>query len=277
MLVNLKLIEAPQHLHRLIAKSTNTQAPLRAEDFISTDPVQIELQRQFDTVRPPWFYQVKRGEWARMIGSADKDRYRQDPGGYRWLKSKDVAQATVAFLGFPGEAKDKIRFFFNGKLSSTFGDLAYRDVYGEGVSAVQLLLPSVLYKKVSAEIDRDREDVDLRATGMTDWLEYARLHVLWLFGELIRSKYRLDRSLLQRDRTQSLLDTVGDWFPALYGVARAALDSSARDARERQAYRGHREFFRSPAYYQLILEKLPAALQFARLGSGFDPMARLPT
>jgi hypothetical protein len=274
VLVNLKLIECQQHFHRLIAETTNTQAPLRAEDFISTDVIQIDLQRQFGALSPPWFYQVKRSEWSRMIGGArQKERYIRDDGSYRWLKSKDVAQALVAFLGFPGEAKDKIRFFFEGNLSSELGEISYKNIYAEGVSAIQLLLPSLVYQKITAQIDHDTVNGGL-GVGF-DWLDYARLHLLWLIGELLRGTYQIHRTVpFPKARAQSLIESVEDWSIPLYQVARAAITNAVDQARQDSTYRGPREFFRSPANYRSMSEKLPLAMGFARQFA--DPLAKLP-
>ena len=65
VLVTVKLTECPEHFAERIASTTNTQAALRAEDFTSNEPVQIRIQREFSGMNPPWFYQVKRGEWQK--------------------------------------------------------------------------------------------------------------------------------------------------------------------------------------------------------------------
>ncbi|MDO8617128.1 MAG: AIPR family protein [Dehalococcoidia bacterium] len=274
VLVNLKLIECPEALHRTIARATNKQAPLRAEDFVSTDPIQIELQRQFDALAPPWFYEVKRGEWARMLRRQEWVRYRDADGSYRRLKSKDVAQAAAAYLGFPGEAKDKIRFFFEDRLASPFGDeLSYKDVFCEGVNAVQLLLPAVLLRRISAAVERDKEDPALSERGIAEWLEYARFHLLWLTAEIIRISDGADSGSLPTAPRAGLLVSSADlWFDTTYRVVRQAVMASIRELRDRGAYAGPREFFRSPGYYHLIRDNLLAARDLSEV----DPVARLP-
>ena len=277
VLIDLKLVECPENIHRYIAKSTNTQTPLRAEDFVSTDPVQVDLQKQFDKLPRPWFYQIKRGEWARMVAKAEKERYRED-GSFRWLKSIDVAQAVVAFLGFPGEAKDKIRAFFREGLSSDSEEeeLQYKNVYGEGVKAIQLLLPALLLERIGRAVKENQEDVQLQAAGPMDWLEYARFHLLWLFGEMIRTKRQAgERRLLGTEVTASLIETIDQWFDTLYPISRETVRSAVEESKRSHAYKGHREFFRSTSNYQLIVGRLPTALEFARrLGS--DALGLLP-
>ena len=269
VLVNVKLIECPQSLHTFIARATNTQAPLRAEDFISTDPIQDELQRQFDVLTPPWFYQIKRSEWSRMTPSADKRKYAEPDRSYRWVKSKDVAQSLVAFLGFPGEAKDKIRLFFEGKLASEHGELSYKEIYNESLSATQLLLPTVIHRSINSLLERDKVTVNY------DWLDYSKLHLLWLIGELLRGKYGMSRDLFPRARAQALIESLEDWSSQLYRIARAAVYFAVEAARKAGRYRGHREFFRTSANYRDMVDNLPMAIDFAR-DAGGDPLDKLP-
>ena len=83
VMVNVELTECPEHFAGRIASTTNTQAALRAEDFTSNEPVQIRIQREFSRMNPPWFYQVKRGEWQRMLGGPHGER--EIPGYCRRL------------------------------------------------------------------------------------------------------------------------------------------------------------------------------------------------
>ena len=152
VLVTVKLTECPEHFANAIASATNTQASLKAEDFTSNEPIQIRIQTEFAAMSPPWFYQIKRGEWSKMLGGQyEKEKYRDPEGGYRKLSSKEVAQAVVAFAGFPGEAKDKIRNFLNKETVSTIareGSFSYDRIYTDSLSAKQLLLPAVIQRKV---------------------------------------------------------------------------------------------------------------------------------
>jgi len=58
----------------------------------------------------PVFYEIKRGDWEM---EQNKARYTdQATRSARRIKMKDLAQATLAFLGDPGDAKDKSREIF---------------------------------------------------------------------------------------------------------------------------------------------------------------------
>lgn len=276
VLVNLRLIECPEPLHGLISRATNTQAALRAEDFVSTDEIQESLQRQFAGLSPPWLYEIKRGEWRRMLAGAERERYREPDGTFRWLRMKDVTTATLAFLGFPAEAKDRIRLFFGGRLPSILGEIGYTDVYRNEIAAPQLLLPALVCRRVNGRADKDKTDKHLQEVGVTDWLEHSRLHLAWLIGELTRNgDASREQGLPDRRRAENLLDSIDLWFEDLYVVARSALASSVSEARKTQRYGGHSEFFRSPRRYQLIREQLTTAVRLSRT-LATEPFARLP-
>src|SRR3990172_1258262 len=85
---------------------------------------------------------------------------------YRRVKMKDLAQATLAFLGEPGDAKDKSRTIFED-------EGRYRRVFPDDVRAQQLLLPWTVYALADRECSAWRE-----FTGA----EYARFCLAALVG-----------------------------------------------------------------------------------------------
>ena len=271
VLVTVKLTACPQHFADTIAATTNSQAALRAEDFTSNEPVQIRLQREFAEMMPPWFYQIKRGEWDKMIGGATaKQPYRNAEGGYRKLTSKEVAQAVVSFAGFPGEAKDKIRAFLNKDPVSSIAresEFSYDAIYNENVAAAQLLLPAVVQSRVWRQVEYEKTE--------EDWLAYARFHIVWLIGDLLRQHYQLQGILFPASRATTVTEQIDAWFTSLYTVAVAAIRNTVQEATARGTFTGNnREFFRSAASYRLIESNLLGA---ARLAQNFgDPFANLP-
>ena len=269
-LVTVKLTECPSHFGATIAETTNTQASLRAEDFVSNEPVQERIKREFAGMNPPWFYQVKRGEWDKMMGGpAEKEAFRDPAGGFRRLDTKEVAQAVLAFAGFPGEAKDRIRNFL-GKQPvpsiSREGEIVYTDVYNDTVSAAQLLLPAVIQRRVRQRVSEDKRTID--------WLEYARFHIVWLIGDVLRDHYGLRDTLFPPPKASAITAHLSEWFGSLYDIAVAAIRTSIDPIRQTEKYAGHREFFRTPANYRTIESNLRNAVQLA---SNFgDPTANLP-
>ena len=270
VMVTVKLAECPDHFASTIAGATNRQAALKAEDFTSNEVVQLRMQREFSTMNPPWFYQVKRGEWSKMLGGTqEKEKYRDPTGGYRKLTSKEVAQAVVALAGFPGEAKDKIRDFLNKEPVSSFareGEFSYDKLYTESLSAKQLLLPAVIQRAVWKQVAQDKEE--------EDWLEYARFHIVWLIGDTLRDRYGLRGHLFPTGRAGALASRLEEWFKPLYDVAVIAIRNARGEAERRGEYPGHREFFRTAYNYRLIETNMQGALQLAR--NFGDPLGGLP-
>ncbi len=252
VLVAVKLTECPEHFAPKIAETTNSQTALRAEDFTSNETVQIRLQREFGTMNPPWFYQIKRGEWSKMLGGPrEKEMYRDPTGGYRQLNLKDVAQAVVSFAGFPGEAKDKIRAFLNKEPVSSIAresEFSYDAIYTENVAAAQLLLPAVLQRKVWKQVTAAKAD--------EQWLEYGRFHIVWLIGTLLREHYQLEGNMFPAQRAMLVTDQINDWFEPLYEVAVAAIRNTLEAAESDGTFTGYREFFRTASKYRIMQSNL---------------------
>ena len=270
VLVNIKLTECPEHFAARIASTTNTQTTLRAEDFTSNEPVQIKIQREFSNMNPKWFYQVKRGEWQKMLGGQnEKTAYRNSDGSFRQLNSKEVAQAVVSFAGYPGEAKDKIRNFLNKESVSSIAresEFSYDGIYNDNVSAAQLMLPALIQRNVWRRVATDKTSID--------WLDYARFHIVWLIGETLRGHYGQKDHLFPSARASTVGAQINDWFEPLYQVAVAAIRSSIEPVRTSEQYPGHREFFRTAANYRTMESNLLNAVQLA---SNFgNPTANLP-
>ena len=269
-LVTVKLTECPSHFALTIAQTTNSQTALRAEDFISTEGTQIRLQEEFKALNPPWFYQIKRGEWGKMLGGQqEKERYRDPAGGYRQVSSKEVAQAVVSFAGYPGEAKDNIRSFLNREsVSSTAreSEFSYDGIYSGNIAASQLLLPAVIQRMVRKQVIADK--------ATDEWLDYARFHIIWLIGEVLRNNYGLDGNLFPASRAAAVLAHIDDWFGPIYHIAVVTIRNSLQQSNEVGEFTGYREFFRTPSRYRLIQSNLQGGIRFAM--SFGDPMANLP-
>ena len=268
--VTVKLTECPEHFAGRIAETTNSQTALRAEDFTSNETVQIRLQGQFKSMSPAWFYQIKRGEWGKMVGGpSEKEVYRDPSGGYRYITSKDVAQAVVAFAGFPGEAKDSIRNFLNKEAFKSVAreiEISYEHIYTEQLTAAQILLPAVIQRKVRKKVNEDKESYE--------WLEYARYHFIWLIGEILREHYSIEGDLFPHERATQVIVNIDDWFNNIYEVALMTIDDSVQELRSSGEFRGYRELFRTPMNYRKIQSNKAHAIRFSqRFG---NPMEHLP-
>ena len=268
--VTVKLTECPEHFVSRIAETTNSQTALRAEDFTSNEPVQVRLQSQFRAMSPPWFYQIKRGEWGKTLGGpSEKEIYRDPAGGYRYITSKDVAQAVVAFAGFPGEAKDSIRKFLNKEVLMSVAresEIRYEHIYTEHLNAAQLLLPALIQRKVRKKVNEDKERYE--------WLDYARFHIIWLIGEILREHYEVDGNLFTQDRALRVTLSADDWFEHIYNIALISIDNFVQGLHDSGEFRGYRELFRTPINYRQIQSNVLSAI---RLSQSFgNPMEHLP-
>ena len=274
VLVTVKLTECPANFAETIARTTNRQTALRAEDFVSNDDVQNRLQREFRAMIPPWFYEIKRGEWAKMLGGASaKEIYRDALGGYRKLTSKEIAQSMVSFAGFPGESKDKIRNFLNSETVSAIGregSISYQEIYTDQLSASQLLLPALVQRKVWQRVIEERKN-----DPSLDWLDYARFHIVWIIGDILRTHYQLSGKLFPEERAIIVTGQLNNWFEPIYAIAVTTIAHALDESRRANTFTGYREFFRSPSRYRNIETNVQSAIRLA-VSVGNSPTARLP-
>lgn len=227
--VLVRLMEGMQGLRTEIAQATNTQARLSAQDFRSNDPLQQDLKNQFDALPEPIFYEVKRGDWEMATTTDPERRKRYQEGSariFRRVSMVDIAQATLAFLGEPGDAKDKARTIFEN-------DSRYKKVFPMGVRAQQLLLPWRIYQVA---------DRTCRAWIQFSGATYARFCLTSLVGQELCPEGELpsvqeaSRYLGQQDRVRKVIRRGQEAIVAVH----AAMGES---------YPGHREFFRSADFY----------------------------
>ena len=154
--VTLKLVEDPSSsLRHIISSASNKQSQMKDWDFLFDEPEQRRLQNEFATLSPPMFYELRRGEHKYVAGG-------ELPGR---VTIKDIAQANWAFVGKPGEAKDKLREVPRSKQQLSG---AYREVFSPGVEAERLRLPWSTYKKVQdawkTHVEQTGDRADFRGT-----------------------------------------------------------------------------------------------------------------
>jgi len=234
--VLLRVFEGLRGIPVNISEATNMQNRLTAQDRKSNDPLQQDLKRRFDALLSPVFYEVKRGDWQVEQVQGDPERYRDRQSNvYRRINMVDLAQATLAFLGEPGDAKDKPRSIFEN-------ESLYKKVFPDQVRPEQLLLPWYVYKEAERLC--------------AEWTQfsgapYARFCLTAIVGrELAPSKqlpsaHDASRLAAQADRIVTILRRGQQAITSLV----AALD---------EEYPGHREFFRSGDFFQKIVRTYEA-------------------
>ena len=243
--VTLKLAEVPSSssiVRHEISSASNKQSQMKDWDFLFDEPEQTRLQREFSELTPPVFYELRRGEY----------KYIADIKGSEKATIKDIAQAMWAFIGSPGEAKDRLREI--PRSLSVQG--AYREVFFPGVEAERLRLPWIVYRRIQDEWLKYNI-----ATGKGgDEREHGRLHILWLVGRSVVGTHNVKRYHdLPIGKVRRLTDTLDEWFPAHHKIAIDTIryvvevkDEAARDVGRTLSLR---QLFRSGEHYETFIRR----------------------
>ena len=200
--VTLKLVETQKSdtLIGAISSSSNTQNAMLDWDFLFNREDQRRLQREFENLNPPLFYELKRGEKKHISGSKHPK-----------ITIKDAAQAMWAFMGNPGSALDRAREIPRSH-KATNG--TYYQVFYPGINARQLTLPFQIHNKVKQMWKRDNPDRSSSLTGD------SRLHLVWLIGQIfLRELGVSDLKSVDSRVLQLVNDEIDVWIEESYGLA----------------------------------------------------------
>ncbi len=205
--VTVKLVET-QKADSLIAdisSSSNTQNAMQDWDFLFNRDDQIRIQREFDQLNPPWFYELKRGERTYISRSKAPK-----------ITIKDAAQAMWAFLGHPGSALDRARDIPRSHKSAGG---TYHDVFFTNVTASQLLLPYKIHLEVKRLWKRDNPDRSSSLTGD------GRFHLVWLIGYILMRELGIsDYAKIAPKTIRHLSDHMDEWIEQTYGSAARSIE-----------------------------------------------------
>ena len=188
------------HKSELIAVRSNTQNPLRAEDWKANDRRQQEWHEKFKRLPEPWFYEIKRGVWATEYASAqNKAPFRiGQTARYRKVTMKDLGQVCYAFIGRPAEAADNARQIFNNR--------AYYDqVFQEGLTPYQLLLPYTIYLEADKLTKESSEFVLPDADGFAVKTVHLRFPTVNAIGRILSSLAGVKQGYLSDDFSMILI------------------------------------------------------------------------
>ena len=230
--VPIRIIETPaaKLMAEQVARTTNRQNQMKQEDFRSGDKLHAKLQAEFDKLNPKWFYEYKRGTWNTDFRTARaKSPYVGEPFAPRRIQMKDLAQACLAFQGFPDDSADRVASYFAS-------EERYRQVFPATCQAQQLLLPHVLFLK-AGEIAKIN-------SGKYSWsTSYLRYPMVSCVSKAIR--YLLQdssRSYFGSEISASIMSTLDEWAPQLFPLVFQELARSVD--REAQSGRGVRSVVR---------------------------------
>ena len=234
--VDLKLVVADAAFAQNIAESSNSQTALRAKDYTSFERQQRLLGEDFKKLQPPWFYEIKQGYWRFVLSDREKARFKTGRRK-RHIEVQPLAQASLAFLGFPSVALDRVRYVFQGIRSREDREW-YERAFPSNVKAQQLILPWTLLQYIL------RQDASTRP-------RFANFHILWLLAKLLREHYSVTgNQYFSSDLSLRLVNSVDDWLPDRYRIASLASRQAFRRA---QHIAGEdleaRDFFRGTGDY----------------------------
>ena len=215
-LVDLKLAVADAALAEEIAIASNSQTALRARDYAGFEKQQRTLQYEFENLQPPWFYEVKQGYWRFVLSDQEKAKFKTGKKK-RHVEVQPLAQASLAFLGYPSEALDRVRFVFEG-IRNIQERAHYERAFPNGVSAGQLLLPWRM--------------LDFLERHSDNWKKFSTFHIVALAANLLRSHYEVEgRTYFSADLTRRLAGTIEEWMPGIARVANSACVVASSRAR----------------------------------------------
>ena len=275
-----KIVENPlagavnDHTSTRIAVRSNTQNPLKAEDWKANDDRQERWQGMFNRLPEPWYYEIKRGVWATEFRLAhEKSRFKvnsanQLPLQYRKVSMKDLGQACYAFIGYPAEAVDKAREIFN--------DLArYDQVFAVDLTPNQLLLPYLIY----LEADKKRREIPAYVLPDTEGFEvktdHLRFPVVNAVSRMLSTLAGVPQGYFPAADSDILVQTSATWMPAFVENAFEVLARKlATESRERG--RGPRSIVRGNEWMNeavadavwRVREHLRMAASFGQTGEG---------
>ncbi len=208
--VNVRIIESGlnQAIARQITVATNDQNPLRAEDSRSNEVINSRLAREFDSLPEPWFYEFKRGMWRFADAAGETARFKTGPFAVRRVALKDLTQAALAFIGKPDDASDRIRFVFEQRQR-------FREVFVDDVSAIQLLLPTLVYRRAHDKAKQEKEQ------NQVDYAPNLRFPMVAVVGQVLRWLHPVseDETYFSTSVSRSLVETESNWVNMLLDTA----------------------------------------------------------
>ncbi len=232
--VDLKLVVAQRDLAQSIAEASNSQTALRAKDYTSFEKQQLILQDEFGRLQPPWYYEIKQGYWRYVLTDTDKALFKTGRRK-RHIEVQPLAQSSLAFLGSPSDALDRVRYVFQG-IRSPEDRQWYEQAFPRNVKAQQLILPWTAFQLIL------RQSPSIR---------FSNFHILWLLARILRDHYDVERSqYFSSDLSMRLVTSIDNWFSEMYRISHSACRQAFRRARSisrddleaRDFFRGNRDY-----------------------------------
>lgn len=234
-------------LKNSITRYTNKQNAVAARDLMGNDEEQAKLQRKFDKLDPPWFYERKAGAWKALTPSQRK-RYNG-----RRIDNQRAAQAALSFFDDPGLARARKRYLFVSVDEDSNG--LYERVFPPTTSTTRVLLPFRVYQYVDAQrakyqkqlrpVQKKYEGQDLDALKKEgrvppkdlavlsrEWIKFANEYFVGTVGWLTAQRINVSND----KQLKRLLDApeFDDYVAAIYVVAAGNLRQYFRKTENEQ-------------------------------------------
>ena len=226
---NVRLIEGLARIHERIAKASNSQTGVKAEQLASLDPVHDRIHDELDKCDPPWYYEKQLGH-LRLLTEAQRRAHRtryQD----RKISITHLGQYGAAFLGFPILAKHDLKAMFERRSP---GDRIYNTMFNSNNTAEQMLLPFIVGRLVTAELKTRLGRLRANNPGATseqfpelDWAGPSFYHLVALVGSVLRRKNGSpggNEVLLPARESKELIDSRDKWFFSSFDSAYSAVE-----------------------------------------------------
>lgn len=216
-----KIVENPRtdavddRMSGKIAERSNTQNPIKAEDWKANDDRQERWREGFRRLPEPWYYEIKRGVWATEYKTTEQRApYRiGQTTQYRKVSMKDLGQACYAFIGHPAEAQDKAREIFNI-------DTIYERVFSPELTPRQLQLPYLIWQEADAKTKRRNPTYTLQdADGFSVKTEHLRFPIVNAIGSMLSTLAGRPRGYFPASESEKLIQTRSVWMPLLLDAA----------------------------------------------------------
>ena len=259
---NVRIIEGLAGFHERIAKASNSQTGVKAEQLASLDSVHDRVAEELDKCVPPWYYEKQLGH-LRFLTAAQRSSHRsryQD----RKVSITHLGQFGAAFLGYPILAKHDLKAVFERRSP---GERIYATIFNSDNTAEQMLLPVVVGKLVSNKVKVKL--ADLRASNPNasteqipplDWAGPASYHLVALIGAVLQRATGLGSSddlLLPTAESRDKINSHQEWFDSAFNKAYDAVEwvydvqRAARGTDNVQI----RSFFRDPKLYEDMVSR----------------------
>ena len=226
---NVRIIEGLANFAGSIAKASNSQTGVKAEQLASLDAVHDRIQEEFDQCLPPWYYEKQLGH-LRFLPEAQRRAHRtryQD----RKVSITNLGQFGASFLGYPILAKHDLKAVFERRSP---GDRIYSAIFSSSNVAEQMLLPVVVGRLVSAEVKKRLSTLRVNNSTATseqfpelDWAGPASYHLVALVGRILRREAGSsgnDDFLLQAAESRVRMNNQDEWFKDTFDKAYSAVE-----------------------------------------------------